>query len=1307
MGPSGSWGTCVCLCAESRRRVEAEVRRRLETIHPNPGPESVARGERGGGGEGGGRARRGRRAGAGAREGRMGRRRERVRERRREREEREMSPGERGRRRRRETGIKWIATWNVQRMSMRINNRERLRRVVTRIEEEGWEIVLLSEILEDRGGVIWLGDEENRVAIVHSEKAAVVMRGEVVKRWIEEGQKCWRGKRMVAVSVGGMRLVAVYQPVWGTFVEEREELRLEMEEQLAGARGEKLVIGGDFNANWGKNQARVGVCGKYGVGTGSEAGREMVEWCEENGLVIVNSFMPHRNRGTWFHNRFRRWYELDGFLMRREEWRAMVGRMRVRGAGGLSDHKVKCVEVKSQVRRRRRAGRIDRVPKVKWERLKLPEVGEEYRSKMAELREEEETTEREEGEWKSLSRIMLRAAEEACGVEERRIQNPWTVGHEEEIREANSRIERAVDRRNRAREAMGARRRLRRGVGRSGGQRWEEELRRAKEELARERRELKRKLREWERGWWEVKIEECREACETGRMGDMYKVLRSLGKKGKKAGESHHITVEDFKGHFARITEERFEEDPEVVEAAVEEAKDLRGEDGAEEANEYLNMTPEPEEIVEAMGEIRESAPGMDGVRIGYIKQAEGGVRERCVELVRRMFEEDAEQWEESLKVGGMVPLFKKGDREEKNNYRGVVLLAMASRILARVLAKRLAWWAEKVGLVDENQAGFRKGRSTADIVQIMGRIQEDVTDCRRRVEATGEEWVEDEQPEARLLDLRKAYPRVNRPAMWRLLERCGLRGRFLETLRGLHESTRYRVKGREGVSEEWKPERGLREGCATSPVMFNIYHQAVMRQAEKERLREGGEGVGVRWRWMPGSSFAGTRVWERGSSEAKGVTITSALFADDTTIIGRKRELEEGVEKVKEVMGRWEERNNDDKEERLVFGTEEGGEIRVLGSWLGAEADRKNRIRRAGRLWGQVKGWLRGSRMSKRMQARVVEACVESSLLYDCQARVWYKRDVRSLQSWIDKCYRWVWSGGRGQPLRKMQEQGVNMTDVRGRVGIRAVESKIEKRVLERIGHVMRMGDERLTKAVVLGWYEELEGKAKRIGRKRKTVLYWRRVLMEAGVEPMEVEKRTKERTEWRRVVKERVEHIDLWVAQKGNRYEWRQGEERVDRSQRSERGLICEYEGCGKRCKSKAGLTIHQKRMHREADRVMFGCARCGKEMTTEGARASHERSCTGGAMEGGGGGGRRECGRCGGWYSYSNYARHVRSCGGEDGGGERGEGSEGGGADRSGGGRRKPCEVCGAVLTVRNMARHMDTQHRTWDPGGGPRS
>ena len=161
-----------------------------------------------------------------------------------------------------------------------------------------------------------------------------------------------------------------------------------------------------------------------------------------------------------------------------------------------------------------------------------------------------------------------------------------------------------------------------------------------------------------------------------------------------------------------------------------------------------------------------------------------------------------------------------------------------------------------------------------------------------------------------------------------------------------LHESTVYKVRGCGEMSEGWMPERGLREGCSTSPVVFNIFHQAVMRQAEERRTRVNGE-VGVGWKWIPGGSFVGSRTRERESGECKRVCVTSALFADDTTIVGMKREMDEGVRLVKEVMGEWEERNNDTKEEVLEFGTDEGRGVRVLGSWLGAKEDVRERIRR------------------------------------------------------------------------------------------------------------------------------------------------------------------------------------------------------------------------------------------------------------------------------------------------------------------------------------------------------------------------
>ena len=64
---------------------------------------------------------------------------------------------------------------------------------------------------------------------------------------------------------------------------------------------------------------------------------------------------------------------------------------------------------------------------------------------------------------------------------------------------------------------------------------------------------------------------------------------------------------------------------------------------------------------------------------------------------------------------GGHNPLFKKGDKSDPNNYRRICLLLMLSSVLGRILATRIRIWAKEMNLLDENQAGFRKGRSTAD----------------------------------------------------------------------------------------------------------------------------------------------------------------------------------------------------------------------------------------------------------------------------------------------------------------------------------------------------------------------------------------------------------------------------------------------------------------------------------------------------------------------------------------------------------------------------------------------------------------
>ena len=180
-----------------------------------------------------------------------------------------------------------------------------------------------------------------------------------------------------------------------------------------------------------------------------------------------------------------------------------------------------------------------------------------------------------------------------------------------------------------------------------------------------------------------------------------------------------------------------------------------------------------------------------------------------------------------------------------------------------------------------------------------------------------------------------------------------------------LHETTEYAIRGKEGSSEPWVPDRGLREGCPSSPILFNVFHQAVMRVAVEERKMQAvevGKEVGICVKWVPGSALPSEKVWERSNSEAVEVWVDLSLFADDTTAIGDKDELEEGVKTVKKVMGDFEEKNNEDKEEFLNFGEDDSGEIRMLGCWMGWKEDVEQRLGRARKAWWKMRSRLVGS---------------------------------------------------------------------------------------------------------------------------------------------------------------------------------------------------------------------------------------------------------------------------------------------------------------------------------------------------------
>ena len=182
--------------------------------------------------------------------------------------------------------------------------------------------------------------------------------------------------------------------------------------------------------------------------------------------------------------------------MRSQDRHKHVQRINTIGEASLSDHlpkKMRYKLVKTKIYSREKP---KKTPRIIWEKLRQDNIAEAYKTRIEELMDNTVNNDDspEKTDWNEISDILLKAAEEICGVEEKEVENPWMVGRDEEVTEMRARITAAVTGRNEANTRL---------VDVDDDERDEAlaELTAASEELKEARKELKRKSREWELQW--------------------------------------------------------------------------------------------------------------------------------------------------------------------------------------------------------------------------------------------------------------------------------------------------------------------------------------------------------------------------------------------------------------------------------------------------------------------------------------------------------------------------------------------------------------------------------------------------------------------------------------------------------------------------------------------------------------------------------------------------------------------------------------------------------------------------------------
>ena len=120
-----------------------------------------------------------------------------------------------------------------------------------------------------------------------------------------------------------------------------------------------LFIIGDWSAKVG-SQEMPGVTGKFGLGVQNEAGQRLIQFCQENALVIANTlFQQHRRRlYTWTSPDGQYWNQID-YILCSQRWISSIQSAKTRlGTDCRSDHELLIAKF----------------------RLKLKKVGENYQT---------------------------------------------------------------------------------------------------------------------------------------------------------------------------------------------------------------------------------------------------------------------------------------------------------------------------------------------------------------------------------------------------------------------------------------------------------------------------------------------------------------------------------------------------------------------------------------------------------------------------------------------------------------------------------------------------------------------------------------------------------------------------------------------------------------------------------------------------------------------------------------------------------------------------------------------------------------
>ena len=207
---------------------------------------------------------------------------------------------------------------------------------------------------------------------------------------------------------------------------------------------------------------------------------------------------------------------------------------------------------------------------------------------------------------------------------------------------------------------------------------------------------------------------------------------------------------------------------------------------------------------------------GPDGIINEMVKFGGSTLHRTLLSLFSRIMSEG--QYPTAWKYSTITPRYKSLSPHEPTNYRGIAVADIISKIFTSILNERLYNYFVDNNLWSKNQNGFMKKKQTSDNIFILHTLfQKYVKQKGRKIYLA-------------FIEFSKFFDVLNRDILRYKLIKYGVTGKYYNVLKSYYSNSFYSVKTKEGITEYFEANNGVKQGCNLSPTLSNIYQNDIHR---------------------------------------------------------------------------------------------------------------------------------------------------------------------------------------------------------------------------------------------------------------------------------------------------------------------------------------------------------------------------------------------------------------------------------------------------------------------------------------------